>query len=577
MTLRAKPVVKRAHRSTWRDEDRRNLYTNVGFGLAVVAAIVIVVIAAVGSWYRDHLEPVGSVNGQSITKDDLRAQAQIEDFKLELEAARLREELAAGRITRADNEAMTEQINQQRAQVTSLALTRIIDARIQEIVAQQESITVTDEQIQAQITEEATVNEQRLAWTIEVRPSPATGETEATEAQIAAARTTAEKALAELKAGKDWDTVAQTYSTAVNAPQGGRLGYITEDDTLDPPTLAAIRELADDTFTEVVAGEDDIFRIGRVTEIVPERLTPSFEDRVANAGISAAAFRAHVRAGALRAEMERLVTERTLVAGDTPQRRVAEIFIAAPNLEEVPAEAVRTRHILYSPNDDPQSASNVADTDPAWTKAEQDARAAFDKVTAKPTDFDKIAREESDETQAVQTGGKLPYFDREQFVAEFADAVMAPGLQPGQILEPVKTAFGWHVIQILWRPPDLERANQIKAEAEAGADFAQLARDNSDGEDSADGGDRGWVARGMLFSPLEEVVFGAPVGSITAPVELDDLGIFIYRIHEESNRPLTDEQRALLEDEAFTNWYTPRRLAIEVTRVDEDASSLAGG
>ena len=41
MTFRAKPVVKRAHRASWETQDRRNLYLNLGFGLIVVIAVVI--------------------------------------------------------------------------------------------------------------------------------------------------------------------------------------------------------------------------------------------------------------------------------------------------------------------------------------------------------------------------------------------------------------------------------------------------------------------------------------------------------------------------------------------------------
>ena len=46
----------------------------------------------------------------------------------------------------------------------------------------------------------------------------------------------------------------------------------------------------------------------------------------------------------------------------------------------------------------------------------------------------------------------------------FADAIFAPGLQPGQLLEPVKSAFGWHVIQVMHGPTDLEWADTLKTE-----------------------------------------------------------------------------------------------------------------
>ena len=72
MTFRARPVVKRFQRPSWDSRDRRNFYLNLGFGLAVLAALLILGAAVVLSYYNDHLAPVGSVDGQSITRDDLR-------------------------------------------------------------------------------------------------------------------------------------------------------------------------------------------------------------------------------------------------------------------------------------------------------------------------------------------------------------------------------------------------------------------------------------------------------------------------------------------------------------------------
>ena len=70
MTFRAKPVVKRDHRPAWETQDRRNFYLNLGFGLIVVLAVLILAIAAGLSYYNDHLASVGSVDGESISKDE---------------------------------------------------------------------------------------------------------------------------------------------------------------------------------------------------------------------------------------------------------------------------------------------------------------------------------------------------------------------------------------------------------------------------------------------------------------------------------------------------------------------------
>ena len=80
MTFRAKPVVKRARRPSWETQDRRNLYLNLGFGLIVVVAVVILAVAAGLTYYNDHLAPVGSVDGQSISKDEFTDRLQVESL-----------------------------------------------------------------------------------------------------------------------------------------------------------------------------------------------------------------------------------------------------------------------------------------------------------------------------------------------------------------------------------------------------------------------------------------------------------------------------------------------------------------
>ena len=42
---------------------------NIGFGLTIVAALLLLLIALGASWYNDHLAAAATVNGQTITKD----------------------------------------------------------------------------------------------------------------------------------------------------------------------------------------------------------------------------------------------------------------------------------------------------------------------------------------------------------------------------------------------------------------------------------------------------------------------------------------------------------------------------
>src|SRR5205823_12749092 len=135
------------------------------------------------------------------------------------------------------------------------------------------------------------------------------------------------------------------------------------------------------------------------------------------------------------------------------------------------------RHILYSPTNKPDAASAVPTSDPAWTVARLAAQKAYDKIKADPKQFDTIARAESDEASAQGvdgTGGKLPYFDPTSSIdASFAAAIFKPGLKPGDLLPPFQSAFGWHVVQIMYGPPDSDEMNKLKTQAAApGADFA---------------------------------------------------------------------------------------------------------
>jgi hypothetical protein len=60
--------------------------------------------------------------------------------------------------------------------------------------------------------------------------------------------------------------------------------------------------------------------------------------------------------------------------------------------------------------------------------------------------FVAVAKEESTEPGADESGGDLGNTSASQFVPEFATAVAA--LEPGQVSEPVQSQFGWHVIYL---------------------------------------------------------------------------------------------------------------------------------
>lgn len=64
-----------------------------------------------------------------------------------------------------------------------------------------------------------------------------------------------------------------------------------------------------------------------------------------------------------------------------------------------------------------------------------------------------------------------------------------------------------------------EKAQELKSAIEGGADFAQLAKENSSCPSSHQGGELGSFGRGQMVAEFDEVVFSAPVGVVQGPVK----------------------------------------------------------
>ncbi len=78
-------------------------------------------------------------------------------------------------------------------------------------------------------------------------------------------------------------------------------------------------------------------------------------------------------------------------------------------------------------------------------KTEQEARAILDQLN-KGASFTKLASEKS-LCPSKKKGGDLGTFGRGRMVREFEISAFA--LNKGQISNPIKTQFGWHIIKRL--------------------------------------------------------------------------------------------------------------------------------
>jgi peptidyl-prolyl cis-trans isomerase C len=96
-------------------------------------------------------------------------------------------------------------------------------------------------------------------------------------------------------------------------------------------------------------------------------------------------------------------------------------------------------------------------------------------------DFAAIAKEKSKDPGSKETGGDLGFFSKDQMVPEFAEAAFK--LDKGQVSDPVKSQFGWHVIRVddkrTKQPPSFEQVkDQIEnfVQRKAQADLVQKLR-----------------------------------------------------------------------------------------------------
>jgi parvulin-like peptidyl-prolyl isomerase len=153
---------------------------------------------------------------------------------------------------------------------------------------------------------------------------------------------------------------------------------------------------------------------------------------------------------------------RALIEADLLRQKLYDVVTA-----EVPTteEQVRARHILVRiqeplptptplPEGEPTPTPNPSPQPTPEPRDEAQALARITEVKQKldaGEDFAELARTYSDDTYSAEKGGDLGWFGRGQMVPEFEEAAFA--LQPGQVSEPVKTVYGYHLIKVEERDP----------------------------------------------------------------------------------------------------------------------------
>ncbi len=94
---------------------------------------------------------------------------------------------------------------------------------------------------------------------------------------------------------------------------------------------------------------------------------------------------------------------------------------------------------------------------------EEEAKTVLERLNS-GVEWNIVANELSTDTSNSANGGDLGWFPRNYMVKEFEDAAFA--MQVGEISQPVKTEFGYHIIQVVGheqeRPLTVEVLDQVK-------------------------------------------------------------------------------------------------------------------
>jgi parvulin-like peptidyl-prolyl isomerase len=196
------------------------------------------------------------------------------------------------------------------------------------------------------------------------------------------------------------------------------------------------------------------------------------------------------------------------------------------------------------------------------TATDDDVKAEIAKLLtlSGPDDptFDSRFQEELTKTSITES----QYRDRAR-----AAALRAKALEKFTAEVPA-TAESVHYREIL--VASQEEADEIVAQVQGGADFAQVAVEKSqDPSAKEDGGDAGWAARGSLPPDREEKVFALEPGGLTT---LDNVSQFIvYQlIEKQADRPVEETQKSSIASNSYEKWLEEKRSPLTI---DNNVSS----
>jgi parvulin-like peptidyl-prolyl isomerase len=554
MSFRTRPVLDRKHRPRWQDELRTQQLTVIAFAVAIALAIGIFGAASWNGYWEAHFRPVASVEGLSFDRSDLTERERILTAEAIAQVTELGGQIAGGPRDQLLQQQI-EALNQQFASLTTNAASSLVEGAELTVRADEMGISVTDADVDAAVAERLGLPERVWASLILIDPLPDDAEPDAepTEEQIADATDAARDAIARIGDDETFAEVATDVSADFTAASGGNIGWFSDDDVAYDEYFDALAGASDGDIVGPIETERGVV----VLELVQRREATDeggLRDLLREQGVDDNGFRAYVRSQ-IMTDAYREHFEAEIAVSPAEQRRVAHIVIAPVTGAVVPQE--RARHVLVQP--DPEIDDQAEASDEQWDAALTEAGEVAAQLAEPDADWDAIAEEHSDDPGSASTGGDLGWYDpaASPFVEPFTVALA--GLAVGEVSEPVRTDFGYHVIQKTAEreSPQAQAADIIARLADDPDAFAEIAAQESEDTATADeGGEVGWVARYQLSRMLEDAVFAlTDVGEVSEPVDEGAGGIIIYQLLETSeSREIEEERLADIHESGFERW-----------------------
>ncbi len=218
------------------------------------------------------------------------------------------------------------------------------------------------------------------------------------------------------------------------------------------------------------------------------------------------------------------------------------------------------------------------------------AEKALDQIKG-GADFRQVSAGVSDAQNALD-GGPLGWRPAARLPQIFVDSVKT--MKVGDVSTVLRSANGFHIIKLLDKRGNespviipqtharhiLIRLNEVVSEAEAkqrltnlkeridnGANFAELARLQSEDASASRGGDLGWLSPGDTVPEFERAMNGLEPGQVSDPVQ-SPFGWHLIQVVERRSEDMSKERQRVLArqsirtrkaDEAYQEWVRQQR------------------